>query len=151
MKEQAPENKKFAIRCRAIILHDGKLLVVKHEKDAGFAALPGGHLEWGEDVKGCIQREIIEELGVVPDIGRLLYVHTFIHKGNVQELEFFFEVLNGGDYVDITGRMRSHAHEIAEILWVSPDDDIEILPEKFAEAFKTGTLFARDVQYIGEL
>ncbi|OGZ11351.1 MAG: hypothetical protein A2942_04015 [Candidatus Lloydbacteria bacterium RIFCSPLOWO2_01_FULL_50_20] len=60
------EIKKFIIRCRAIILHEGKLLLVRHPHDTSFAALPGGHLEWGEGVKECISREIIEELGVKP-------------------------------------------------------------------------------------
>ena len=38
---------KFIIRSRAVIIHEGKLLVVRHAHDTSFAALPGGHFEWG--------------------------------------------------------------------------------------------------------
>lgn len=142
------EDRKFVIRCRAVIRHDGKLLVVRHVKDASFSALPGGHLEWGEDVKECMRREIIEELGVEPRIGRLLYINTFMDRNDTQPFEFFFEVLNGADYVDCEQKLRSHSHELAEILWVSPEDDIKILPQKFAEDFRAGTLNADEVGYI---
>ena len=70
--------KRFVIRCRAIILYEGKLLAVKHSHNANFAVLPGGHLEWKEDIKEGLRREIVEELGVVPEIGRLLYVNNFM-------------------------------------------------------------------------
>jgi len=71
------EEKKFIIKVRAIILHEGKMLVVRHPHDTSFAALPGGKLEWGEDIRECLVREIIEELGVKPEVGRLLYVNNF--------------------------------------------------------------------------
>ena len=48
------ENEKFIIRCRGVILHEGKLLVVKHSEDLDYYALPGGHLEFGEDIKECL-------------------------------------------------------------------------------------------------
>ena len=41
------KEKKIVIHVRAIILNDGKLLAVRHPHDTSFAALPGGHLEWG--------------------------------------------------------------------------------------------------------
>lgn len=142
------ENKKFVIRCRGVILHEGKLLVVKHIGNTSFAALPGGHLEWGEDVKECMRRELIEELGVEPQIGRLLYINTFADGEYIQPIEFFFEILNGAEYVDITDRVRSHAHELAEILWVSQDDGIKILPKQFADDFRAGDLLADEVRYV---
>lgn len=77
------ENEKNTIvRVRGIIISESKLLVVKHAHDTSFAALPGGHLEWEEDVKECISREIIEELGIIPQIGRLLYINNFTDANN---------------------------------------------------------------------
>jgi ADP-ribose pyrophosphatase YjhB (NUDIX family) len=142
-------NSKFFIRCRAIILHEGKLLVVRHSHDISFAALPGGHLEWGEDVKECLEREIIEELGVKPKIGRLMYINTFFKdKNSAQPVEFFFEVLNGSDYLDVGDLKRTHAYEISEIIWVSPNDDIKILPEKIGLDLKEGKLLSDEIRYI---
>ncbi|MDO8493706.1 MAG: NUDIX domain-containing protein [bacterium] len=142
------ENKKFVIRCRAIIIHDGKLLVVKHPHNTSFAALPGGHLEWGEDVIECMSREIEEELGVKPEIGRLLYINTFADGENSQPMEFFFEVKNGKDYVDSEKLVRSHAHEIAEIIWASPTDNIKILPQQLGQDFKESRVLSDTVRYI---
>ena len=144
------EHTKFIIRCRAIIIHDGKLLVVKHQQDSNYVALPGGHLEQGEDAKECIKREIIEELGIEPEIGRLQYIHTFQNKSseNKQEVEFFFEIKNSEKYLDCKNLSGSHTFEIAEIFWTSLTDSIKILPEKIGEDFKAGKLFSGEVKYI---
>lgn len=142
-------DKKIIIRVRAIILHQCKLLVVRHPHDTSFAALPGGHLEWGEDVKECLSRELVEELGVEPKIGRLLYLNTFTQTDNKQYVEFFFEVKNGGDYLNVENLPRSHAHEIAEIIWANPaDHNINILPKSLAEDFRTGRIISNEVRYL---
>lgn len=142
------ENKGFIIRCRAVILHKGKMLVVRHKVDASFTALPGGHLEWGENVIDCICREIVEELGIAPKIGRLLYINTFIDSNNKQPTEFFFEVINSAEYVDCEQLARSHSHELVEILWASPDDDLGILPQQLADDFKNGMILSDEIRYI---
>lgn len=134
--------KQFLIRCRAIILNDDKLLVVKHDPSSDFYALPGGKLELGEDIKECLSREIVEELGVNPEIGRLLYVNNFIESENKQSIEFFFEVTNGKDFIDSEKLARSHAHEISEIYWTTYDEDIKILPKKLADDFKESNLLS---------
>jgi 8-oxo-dGTP diphosphatase len=144
---QSEENKNFIIRARGIIMHEDKLLVVKHRKDSGFYALPGGHLEWGENIKECITREIMEELGVKPKIGRLFYINNFIEE-NTQSIEFLFEILNGVDYLDLEKHNRTHAHELFEIRWASKNDNIKILPEKLAEDFNNGELVSDKVRYI---
>ncbi len=142
------EDKQIIIKVRAIILHEGKLLVVRHPHDTSFAALPGGHLEWGEDIKECLSREIIEELGVKPDIGRLFYISTFTQTDNKQYLEFFFEIKNGVDYWDTEKLPRSHSHEITEIVWINPVDDIRILPKTLAEDFREDKVVSDEVRYI---
>lgn len=140
--------KKIIIKVRAVILHQGKLLVVRHPHDTSFAALPGGHLEWGEDIRDCVSREIIEELGVKPEIGRLFYINNYTQSDGKQYVEFFFEVKNGVDYLNTKKLNRSHAEEIAEIVWVSPTDEIKILPENLGEDFKAGKIISDEVRYI---
>jgi len=142
------KEKKTLIKVRAIILHDEKLLAVKHPHDTSFAALPGGHLEWDEDLKECLSREMIEELGVKPEIGRMLYVNKYTQEDNKHYIEFFFEVKNGADYLNTENLSRSHAFEIAEIVWVSPTDDILIMPKSLGEDFKAGKVISNEVRYI---
>lgn len=114
--------KKLEIRCRGIIIHNKQLLVVRHVGNQLRVALPGGHLEPDEDPIICIIRELHEELGVQPEIGKLLYVHTLINYENKQIVEFFYEVKNGSEYVECHTLDRTHAHELADILWVSSEN-----------------------------
>ncbi|MDO8659302.1 MAG: NUDIX domain-containing protein [Candidatus Parcubacteria bacterium] len=142
------KDKKTIVRVRGVILDENKLLVVKHAHDTSFAALPGGHLEWNEDIKECLSREIVEELGVVPQIDRLLYINNFTDANNIQSIEFFFEILNTKDYKNTTNKTRTHAHEISEICWINPDDTISLLPKGFFEDFKNGKIFSNEVRYL---
>lgn len=143
------DNKNIIIKVRGVIVCDNKLLIVKHV-GTDFMALPGGHLEYGEDVISCLKRELVEELGVIPEIGRLLYINTFIEDKN-QYIEFFFEVKNGKDYLSIDRLEKTHAHELTEILWVSSGSDIKILPKQFDEDFKNNKILEEETKFIGEL
>lgn len=145
------ENKNIVVKVRGIILNEDRLLVAQHKRSQ-FMALPGGHLEYGEDVITCLKRELVEELGVLPEIGRLLYINTFIEdKDNIEYVEFFFEVKNGKDYMEIDGLERTHAYELTEIMWISPNDNISILPKQFDEDFKGNKIFEGGVKFINEL
>ncbi len=143
------ENKKKTIvRVRGIIISEGKLLVVKHSHNTSFAALPGGHLEWDEDIKESLVREIVEELGTIPKIGRLLYINNFTDANNTQSIEFFFEIQNSEDYKNLENKTRTHAHEIAEICWITPTDTIQLLPKELREDFKNGKIPSEEVRFL---
>jgi len=141
-------NKEFVVRVRGIIIHEGKLLGVKLSHDTSFCALPGGHLEWKEDIKECLSREMVEELGVTPDIGRLLYINNFMDGDIRQSVEFFFEITNSQDYLNIEHLEKTHAHEIAEVCWVKPSDEIRLLPNKLWEDFKKGEILSDVARFI---
>ena len=144
------ENKNIIVKVRGIIINDGKLLIVKH-KQSQFMALPGGHLEYGEDIISCIKRELVEELGVIPEVGNLLYINTFIDSKKDEYVEFFFEIKNGEKYLDISGLERTHAHELSEILWISKDDSIEILPKGLDKDFKSNNIDLLKTKFINEI
>lgn len=134
------------IKCRGIILNDDKILVVKHSVDNDFYALPGGHIEGEESPKDCIEREIFEEFGVKPDVGRLLYINQF-NGSNKSFLEFFFEIINGNDFLNLD-ESKIDKNEIFEVLWISKDSDVYILPKKLNEDFKNGILGKIELQFI---
>lgn len=114
------------IAVRAIIVREGKLLCVQLKAKDGakqedmFWCVPGGGLDDYEDIQTGLERELLEETGVKPVIGALLYVQQY--KTDQQEyLEFMFHVQNAEDFVDINLHSTSHgAVEIHEIAFVEP-------------------------------
>lgn len=136
------------IKCRSIILNDDKILVVKHGLHADYYALPGGHIEVEENPKECIEREIFEEFGIKPEVGQLLYINQYTGYYGENFMEFFFEIKNCQDYLDIDKLKGSHSHELIDILWVSKEEDIKILPKKLNEDFKNGILGKIELQFI---
>lgn len=139
--------KEFRVRCRAVILDGDKLLVVRHAaKSENYWALPGGHLEWGEDVRDGLVREIVEELGVVPELGPLLFIHTFVRDA-VHSLEFFFRVENPEAF-RVLGVEPTHAYEIDLVEWITVEDTQLLRPYGIAEAFKLGQLRDNTLRYL---
>jgi 8-oxo-dGTP diphosphatase len=126
------------VRVRAIIARGNELLLVKHKdpdgKPYGSWVLPGGKVEEGELIVDAIVREITEETGITPTIGRLLYVHQFSRGEIAEGPEFFFEVTNVGDFENIDLSATSHGLiEIAEIGFYDPTTLTNVLPEFIAE------------------
>ena len=69
------------ITVRGVIYKDGKLFC-QELKNAdgtgrGFWCVPGGGLENGESLVEGLHREMIEETGVKPVIGKLLFVQQY--------------------------------------------------------------------------
>ncbi|MDP3956139.1 MAG: NUDIX domain-containing protein [bacterium] len=134
-------SKEIFVKCRGIIVDDGRLFVVRHTEDNEYVALPGGHLEWGEDPATAVKREILEELGVAPEVGDLLYVNTFSCEDGRHYIEFFFEIKNSKDYLSIDHLAPSHAFELCELLWLDPEKNLpQLRPTKIHDDFKEGKL-----------
>jgi ADP-ribose pyrophosphatase YjhB (NUDIX family) len=58
------------------VLADGDIVLVRR-RDNGCWSLPGGMVEWGEDIPTTIVRELFEETGLtVTQIGRIVGVYS---------------------------------------------------------------------------
>lgn len=121
------------IAVRGVIYKDGKLfcqkLIDKHSKQINdFWCTPGGGLDDGEDIISGLRREMIEETGIEPQIGRLLFVQQYNDNGR-EQMEFFFHITNPEDYATIDLAGTSHGLlEVHQCEFVSPQDS-NILPD----------------------
>ncbi|PSR35428.1 MAG: hypothetical protein C7B46_00085 [Sulfobacillus benefaciens] len=68
----------------------------QHPPQAGYWALPGGHVEFGESIRDAIKREIQEELMVTVSVGALLYIAELIGEHyHFVVLDYAVEVQSG--------------------------------------------------------
>ncbi len=116
------------VAVRGIVLQDGKLLGVrlKNYKDRAtddgqnYWCTPGGGVDIGEPLIPALERELIEETGIKPIVGDLIYIQQFQHE-DWEHLEFFFHITNSDDYRHINLEATTHgAIEIAEIGFIDP-------------------------------
>jgi len=123
------------VSVRGIAMYEGRLLCVKLKPYNEMAALegdwrclPGGTVDEGESLHVALVREMHEETGITPEVGRLLYVHQFLFKDSDQ-LEFFFHIANPADYLKVDlGNTTHGAEEIESIEFLNPKTTV-ILPK----------------------
>jgi len=125
-------NRRVAIR--GIIYRDGKILATKQMAEDGSEAENwatfGGGLDPQESLTEGLHREMIEETGIAPKIGKLLFVQQFAHPEDrtKEHLEFFFHIENTADYESIDLAATTHgAIEIARSEFIDPKESL-ILP-----------------------
>lgn len=125
-KAQAPAHHLIA---RAIIWKDGRLLANRARNAGGqpYAALPGGHVDPGEDCKLALAREMEEELQARVQVGELVLVSEAKYLGGKRgdkprhEIVLFFQAELLGDLEEADGRIASPEPQ-KNFGWVAPQD-----------------------------
>ena len=112
----------FHFRVRAVVVHAGKVLVVRTQKEVDHAFLPGGTVEADEGILSALRREMMEEcgrttahehyLGAIEqswldnDIRQQEIVHYF--SAEIPDLEHDSNVTSKEDHL--------------EFLWIAPEE-----------------------------
>ena len=95
------------VRVAGVLLRNGKLLL-QRDKNGTEYALPGGHVQIGEETQNALKREFREEMGIDIDIDRLLWTEEcFWQWGQRQAHTFTFYYLIHGDLPD-AGNLVPH-------------------------------------------
>ena len=120
------------ITTRGIIYKNGKIFAQKLKRGEGttdYWCTPGGGLDPSESLHDGLVREMIEETGIAPEIGKLLYVQQYREENGREYLEFFYHVTNVDDYETIDLANTTHGEsEVAEYDFIDPTTE-NILPK----------------------
>lgn len=126
------------IRVGAIIMKDGKLLMVGNERNDYLYSV-GGRIKFGETAEEAIVREVLEETGVKMEIDRLGFIHENYFYGDsseklgklVYEISFFFYMKVPRDFAL---KCKSFTEDDSKeyLVWISPNtEEKKIYPTFF--------------------
>ncbi|MBO4807741.1 MAG: NUDIX domain-containing protein [Lachnospiraceae bacterium] len=125
------------IRVGAIIMKNGKLLMVGNDKNEYLYSV-GGRIKFGETSEEAIVREVLEETGVKLEVDRLGFIHENYFYGDneknlgklIYEISYYFYMKTPEDFEPVCMSMTEDDHE--EFLrWIDIDDPIKYYPEFF--------------------
>lgn len=82
------------IRAAGILVKEGQILLVRHEKNGkSYWLIPGGGVDFGESAEEALIREYREEVGLPIKVGPLVLVHDSIPPNrHRQVLNLYFMV-----------------------------------------------------------
>ncbi len=105
----------------AVIVDDGRVLLVKRGRAPlkGEWSLPGGAVEVGETLSAAIQREVLEETGLVVSVGPVVEVLDRIHTDGDGRVEYHYVLI---DYAcTVVGGWLAAQSDAADAKWASRD------------------------------
>jgi ADP-ribose pyrophosphatase YjhB (NUDIX family) len=106
----------------AVILDAGRVLLVRraHAPAQGEWSLPGGAVETGETLVAALQREVLEETGLVVDVGPIVEVLDRIHLDADGRVEYHFVLI---DYLcSVIGGHLQPESDASDARWASPGE-----------------------------
>lgn len=110
----------------AIVCHKNKILLVLRGKEPSKNqwAIPGGKVMPGESLHEAVEREILEETGVVIRAGEMAYQFEFIERDADGALRYHYVVLDF--FAEYLSGEPCAGDDAAETRWV-PFDELEQL------------------------
>jgi 8-oxo-dGTP diphosphatase len=106
----------------AVIVQDGRVLIVKRKYDplAGQWSIPGGAVEIGETLEGCVAREMLEETGLEIEVGPVIEVFDRITRDDLGKVRYHFVLV---DYLcwPAGGHLQAGS-DVADARFVEPSD-----------------------------
>ncbi|MBQ9375363.1 MAG: NUDIX domain-containing protein [Ruminococcus sp.] len=128
------------LRVGAIIIKDGKLLMVENKRSPYLYSV-GGRIKFGETAEEAVIREVFEETGVQMEVDRLGFVHENYFYGDaatnmgklIYEVSYFFYMKVPENFSPTCNSFTEDEQE--EFLrWIELDEPIHYYPEFFREA-----------------
>ncbi|MDQ0723003.1 8-oxo-dGTP diphosphatase [Paenibacillus sp. W4I10] len=128
---------------KAVIVQDGRLLVIRLEDQYGTAyVFPGGGQEKGEELKDAVARECLEEIGQAANVGELLHIREYIGKNHefaewdadIHQVEFYFACSLIDPEATVFEGSNPDDHQVA-VEWIALEElsQIRLYPKTIGE------------------
>jgi len=125
------------ISVRAVIIQDGKILVLRREFDNNDTiwTFPGGHVEkFDKDEKEALQRECEEEVNLEIKVGEKIFKQNF--KGNINHF-YLCSIVKGeagyGNGPEYTQPEKYHGSHDPEWLLINDLDSYDLKPNELRD------------------
>lgn len=136
----------YRVSIKGIYVKDGKVLLCGENKEifGGKWALPGGGLDFGEEMKAGLVREIKEETGLnVTKISeKPVYIWTHRYESNIRQIGWYYSIVLAFriDLEDLNLRPTAECEAIdfyskEDMLKMSDEHMLEGQGREFAELF----------------
>lgn len=106
----------------AIIKKDNLYLLAKRPNDGRHNQdrweFPGGKIEYGEEPRTCLKREIKEELGIDIEVKNIFDYSSFIYKDQNNEDKHI--LILAFECVALTKNIK--LHDIEDFIWATPNE-----------------------------
>lgn len=128
-----------------VIVDEAKIVLVrrKYEPLKGHWSLPGGVVEVGETLETALMREMLEETGLVVDVGPVIEVFDRITRDDDRRVRYHFVLI---DYVcwRADGVLRAGS-DVDAAIWVDAEHLTDYaLTEKATAVIRRGMTLARE-------
>ena len=120
--------KKVIYKVALAYFKDGKVLLVRDNKNEEVFIMPGGKIEEGESDLDCLNREVKEELSVEIKPGSATFLHQFLGPAHGKDALLDIKLYQA----EFNGEPRP-TQEIVEISYFDTSDD----PKHFSEIGQT--------------
>jgi len=104
----------------AIVVDDGRVLLVRRGRAPlqGEWSVPGGAVEVGEALSAAVQREVLEETGLIVSVGPIVEVLDRIHTHGDGRVEYHYVLI---DYLcSVVGGDVRAGSDVLDAVWATP-------------------------------
>jgi len=104
----------------AIVVDDGRVLLVRRGRAPlqGEWSVPGGAVEVGEALSAAVQREVLEETGLIVSVGPIVEVLDRIHTNGDGRVEYHYVLI---DYLcSVVGGDVRAGSDVLDAVWATP-------------------------------
>ncbi len=123
LRARVGQRKIFLVFGTVVLRDENGRILLQRRTDFNFWGLPGGVMEWGEDIEACTRRELLEETGLVAGPLRLVGVYTHpkydVTYPNGDQVQQFTICLTGQV---AGGTMQPDGTETTEQAFFAPDE-----------------------------
>lgn len=149
MAAQVPETPR--VRVAAAILHEGKVVLVRHRSgDSTYHLLPGGGVDYRETLAQAVVREVKEETGLDVRLGAPVLINDTIDPlgpRHTVNITFLADIVGG----EITSHPEDPRVEAVDLVSPTQLSTLDLRPpfaEALIHALSTAPL---ETQYLGPL